>query len=218
MASFFLGCSTPTYVKAENESYKSSTGCIGALLKDCGKNLRPYMTEEEINIVQKRVADNNEPDVNGDVRNNRRHIIALINLEGQIWSPKSMVEIDYTEKGIVNQISISLPWNLSLAETEAQYEHTRVYEATALAIGANCSALKDRGEFYRLIHNQVKRPVHVEKDHVKYTATTTYSSEGKWIEICGFNMMSGENSMNNAKIHSAKNPNGAYSKSYVKFK
>ena len=154
----FASCATSSRAQQDVESYKNSTGCVGAPLEDCMKNLRPYMDNDQTRMAIKSIADNNTPDVNGNISSNRRHLFTSINLDGKIYSPLSLVEIDYSDRGIVNLISIRLPWSPSLAETEAQYDRTRIYEATSLAVGANCSALKDRGDFYRFIHNQVKPP------------------------------------------------------------
>ena len=211
-------CATSSRAQQDVESYKNSTGCIGAPLEDCMKNLRPYMDNDHMRMALKSIADNDTPDVNGNISSNRHHLFISINLDGKIYSPLSLVEIDYSDRGIVNLISIRLPWSPSLAETEAQYDRTRIYEATSLAIGANCSALKDRGDFYRFIHNQVKQPRRVEKEQEKYSSKTTYLSEGKWIGICGASMMYGTFSEHNSRIYSAKNPNGSSSSSTINFK
>jgi hypothetical protein len=139
-------------------------------------------------------------------------------LDGKIYSPLSLVEIEYSNRGIVNLISIRLPWSPSLAETEAQYDRTRIYEATSLAIGANCSALKDRGDFYRFFHNQVKQPRVIEKDREKYSSKTKYLSEGKWIGICGASMMYDTFSEHNSTIHFTKNLTRISSSSTINFK
>lgn len=212
------GCATSSRAQQDVENYKNSTGCIGAPLEDCIKNLRPYMDNDQMRMALKSIANNSTPDVNGNVSSNRRRVFISINLDGKIYSPLSLVEIDYSDRGIVNLISIRLPWSPSLAETEAQYDRTRIYEATSLAIGANCSALKDRGDFYRFIHNQVKQPRRIEKEHEKYSWKTTYLSEGKWIGICGASMMYDTFSEHNSRIYSSKNLNGNSSSSTINFK
>ncbi len=211
-------CATSSREQQDVESYKNSTGCIGVKLEECMKNLRPYMDNDHMRMTLKSIADNNTPDVNGNIGSNRRHLFISINLDGKIYSPLSLVEIDYTDRGIVNLISIRLPWSPSLAETEAQYDRTRIYEATSLAVGANCSALKDRGDFYRFIHNQVKPPRKVEKDREKYSSKTTYLSQGKWFGICGASMMYGTFSEQNSRTHSTKNLNRISSSSTITFK
>ncbi len=211
-------CATASRAQQDVESYRSSTGCIGAPLEDCMNSLRPYMDNNHMRMTLKSIADNNTPDVNGNISGNRRHIFTSINLDGKIYSPLSLVEIDYSNRGIVNLISIRLPWSPSLAETEAQYDRTRIYEATSLAVGANCSALKDRGDFYRFIHNQVKPPRKVEKDREKYSSKTTYLSHGKWVGICGASVMYGTFSEYASRIYSAKNLNGNSSSSTISFK
>jgi hypothetical protein len=212
------GCATSSRAQQDVESYKNSTGCTGAPLEDCMKNMRPYMDNDQIRMALKSIADNNTPDVNGKIGSNRRRLFISINLDGKIYSPLSLVEIDYSDRGLVNLISIRLPWSPSLAETEAQYDRTRIYEATALAVGAKCSALKDRGDFYRFIHNQVKQPQRIEKDREKYSSKTTYLSEGRWVGICGVSMMYDTFSENNSRIHSVKNLNRISSSSIINFK
>ena len=211
-------CATSSRAQQDVESYKNSTGCVGAPLEDCVKNLRPYMDNDQMRMALKSIADNNTPDVNGKISSNRRHLFISINLDGKIYSPLSLVEIDYSDRGIVNLISVRLPWSPSLAETEAQYDRTRIYEATSLAIGANCSALKDRGDFYRFFHNQVKQPQRVEKDREKYSSKTTYLSEGKWIGICGASMMYRTFSEHDSRIYSTKNLHNISSSSTINFK
>jgi len=212
------GCATPSRAQHDVESYKNSTGCIGAPLEDCMRNLRPYMDNDQMRMALGSIADNNTPDVNGKISGKRRRLFISINIDGKIYSPLSLVEINYSDRGLVNLISIRLPSSPSLAETEAQYDRTRIYEATALAVGAKCGALKDRGDFYRFIHNQVKQPRRIEKDLEKYSSKTTYLTEGKWIGICGASMMYGAFSEHDSRIHSTKNLNRISSSSTINFK
>ncbi len=99
-------CATSSRAQQDVESYKNSTGCIGVKLEECMKNLRPYMDNDHMRMTLKSIADNNTPDVNGNIGSNRRHLFISINLDGKIYSPLSLVEIDYSDRGIVNLISI----------------------------------------------------------------------------------------------------------------
>ena len=74
------------------------------------------------------IADKNTPDVNGKISGKRRRLFISINIDGKIYSPLSLVEINYSDRRLVNLISIRLPSSPSLAETEAQYDRTRIYD------------------------------------------------------------------------------------------
>ena len=65
------GCATSSRAQQDVESYKNSTGCIGAPLEDCINNLRPYMDNDQMRMALKSIASNSTPDVNGNVSSNR---------------------------------------------------------------------------------------------------------------------------------------------------
>jgi hypothetical protein len=165
-------------------------GCLGAPVVACIEAMTPYLREIDYRLALKNIDAYQAGDINGIRRKTGIVSLPYHSKFAELGEPNQMLIITYSANLIIQEIQIFLRHNPMVAETDAEYERTRLYEAAIFALGPqpSCATMETPHNFYVYFHNNIKNSIKItsESRHTRaYPSGKSLTAATNKASLCG---------------------------------
>jgi hypothetical protein len=191
--------------------------CLGATIDQCFALLSPYMSGSNRASTASQIADSKTPRIDGTLK---KPVLTTMYLNAPHSEPiGSLVAVWHSRYPIVDKIEASLSHNFTLAETDADYDQTDMFEIVKTILGARpCDLLADKHAFYLYVHTKLipKKVLTVSANNQEQGLGKFYSDDIAPVPFCGRRLSLNASVWNNLDEVSSTNPTGVASAASVR--
>lgn len=165
-------------------------GCLGAPVRACLDAVKPFLSAVDYRMANQSVDKFLAGDIAGRRKSSGHVVISYHSRYSDPSMPAQIVKLDFAPTLAISQVEVTLREGALLAESEAEYQATHMYEATVFALGSreNCREMASAREFYLFFHLKL-RPKLKKQASVKradgFKPASEYEAQTGWINLCG---------------------------------
>lgn len=167
--------------------------CLGAKVTACLEAIRPHLNALEHRLARKDIDNYLAGDVTGARKSKSSFSVAYQSKFADPTDPPQLLTLDYSSSLRINMLEVTLRKGVAVAESEADYQATHMYETALFALGTrpNCPELATPHNFYLFFHTKVRPRLKESKQRRRkgeFTPAEEFTGETGWIGICGNSM------------------------------